>query len=99
MLPDPQRYFKYQHTAIDTFDKISEREVELGRRVCARLLERRARARRGGDGSLFVLERARKGWYTPKPMLGEAAIEALSPEEAKTYDASKDVLPSGEEES
>ena len=43
------------------------------------------RISRSGDESLFVLERARRAG-TPKPMLGEAAIEALSPEEAKTYD-------------
>ena len=28
--PDSQRYFDYHHTAIDTFDKINKRELELG---------------------------------------------------------------------
>ena len=28
--PDSQRYFDYHHTAIDTFDKVSKRELELG---------------------------------------------------------------------
>jgi len=29
-LPDSQRYFSYHHTAEDTFDKVSQRELELG---------------------------------------------------------------------
>lgn len=29
-LPDSQRYFDYHHTAIDTFDAINKRELELG---------------------------------------------------------------------
>ncbi|MCU0442932.1 MAG: M20/M25/M40 family metallo-hydrolase [Bacteroidia bacterium] len=29
-IPDSQRYFDYHHTAIDTFDKINKRELELG---------------------------------------------------------------------
>lgn len=29
-LPDPQRYFNYHHTIIDTFDKVDKRELELG---------------------------------------------------------------------
>lgn len=29
-LPDSQRYFDYHHTATDTFDKVSKRELELG---------------------------------------------------------------------
>lgn len=30
LLPDSQRYFDYHHTAIDTFDKINRRELQLG---------------------------------------------------------------------
>lgn len=30
LLPDVQRYFDYHHTAIDTFDKVNKRELELG---------------------------------------------------------------------
>jgi hypothetical protein len=28
--PDSQRYFDYHHTAIDTFDTVNKRELELG---------------------------------------------------------------------
>ena len=28
--PDSQRYFDYHHTAIDTFEDINKRELELG---------------------------------------------------------------------
>ncbi len=37
-LPDPQRYFDLHHTHEDTFDKVSEREIELGAGVIASLL-------------------------------------------------------------
>lgn len=36
-LPDSQRYFKYHHTRIDTIDKISPRELELGTAAIASL--------------------------------------------------------------
>ncbi len=29
-LPDSQRYFDYHHTPVDTFDKVSKRELEMG---------------------------------------------------------------------
>jgi hypothetical protein len=35
--PDSQRYFDYHHTAIDTFDKINKRELELGAAAMAAL--------------------------------------------------------------
>jgi carboxypeptidase Q len=36
--PDGQRYFKYHHTSIDTFDKVSQRELELGAASMSALL-------------------------------------------------------------
>lgn len=36
--PDPQRYFDYHHTAIDTFDKVNKRELELGAATMAALV-------------------------------------------------------------
>lgn len=30
LMPDSQRYFDYHHTAIDTFDKVNRRELEMG---------------------------------------------------------------------
>lgn len=36
--PDPQRYFDYHHTAIDTFDKVNKRELELGAATMAAMI-------------------------------------------------------------
>lgn len=36
--PDDQRYFKYHHTAIDTFDKVDERELHMGAATMASLI-------------------------------------------------------------
>ena len=36
--PDDQRYFKYHHTAIDTFDKVDERELHMGAATMAALI-------------------------------------------------------------
>ncbi|MEM7550345.1 MAG: M28 family peptidase [Bacteroidota bacterium] len=37
-LPDPQRYFKYHHTNIDTFEAINQRELEMGAAAMASLV-------------------------------------------------------------
>lgn len=37
-LPDSQRYFNYHHTREDTFDKVSQRELELGAASMAALV-------------------------------------------------------------
>lgn len=53
------------------------------------------RISRGGDGSLFVLQRAQKGWYRPKPMLEDGLRTLLCQRDATdTYDASTNLLPS-----
>ncbi len=36
--PDPQRYFDLHHTAIDTFDRVNKRELELGAATMAALV-------------------------------------------------------------
>jgi hypothetical protein len=36
--PDSQRYFNYHHTAEDTFDKVNQRELELGAAAMTSLL-------------------------------------------------------------
>lgn len=38
LLPDSQRYFDYHHTAIDTFDAVNKRELELGGAAMAALI-------------------------------------------------------------
>ena len=49
------------------------------------------RISRGGDGSLFILERVERG---PLAMMDETAAEMRLTEE-KTYNAATDILPSG----
>jgi hypothetical protein len=36
--PDTQRYFEYHHTPIDTFDKVNQRELEMGAASMAALI-------------------------------------------------------------
>lgn len=38
LVPDSQRYFDYHHTAIDTFDAINKRELELGAATMASMV-------------------------------------------------------------
>jgi hypothetical protein len=38
MVPDSQRYFDYHHTPVDTLDKVSKRELELGSAAMAALV-------------------------------------------------------------
>jgi hypothetical protein len=38
LYPDSQRYFDYHHTAIDTFDKVNKRELELGAAAMASMI-------------------------------------------------------------
>jgi hypothetical protein len=38
LLPDSQRYFDYHHTAIDTFDAVNKRELELGGAAMATMI-------------------------------------------------------------
>jgi Zn-dependent M28 family amino/carboxypeptidase len=38
LMPDSQRYFDYHHTAIDTFDAVNKRELELGGAAMAALV-------------------------------------------------------------
>lgn len=60
-------------------------------------LDEELRISRGGDGSLFILVRAdgKDGRKKPMPMLQMDASEIVVDEAAPTYDASKDILPSG----
>jgi hypothetical protein len=37
-VPDSQRYFEYHHSAKDTFDKVSIRELQLGTASMAALV-------------------------------------------------------------
>mmetsp|Transcript_90682 Transcript_90682/g.282028 ORF Transcript_90682/g.282028 Transcript_90682/m.282028 type:complete len:282 (-) Transcript_90682:3-848(-) len=47
---------------------------------------------RGGDGSLFVLQRPEPGGEAPMPMLQDTELQVT---EAKTYNAATDILPAG----
>ena len=38
LMPDSQRYFDYHHTAIDTFEAVNKRELELGGASMAALI-------------------------------------------------------------
>lgn len=38
LIPDSQRYFDYHHTAIDTFDQVNPRELQLGAAAMAALV-------------------------------------------------------------
>ena len=38
LMPDSQRYFDYHHTAIDTFETVNKRELELGGASMAALI-------------------------------------------------------------
>ncbi len=38
LIPDSQRYFDYHHTAIDTFEAVNKRELELGSAAMAALI-------------------------------------------------------------
>ncbi|MDH5396651.1 MAG: M20/M25/M40 family metallo-hydrolase [Cyclobacteriaceae bacterium] len=38
LLPDSQRYFNYHHTAMDTFDTVEKRELEMGAAALAAML-------------------------------------------------------------
>eukprot|EP00747_Dinoflagellata_sp_TGD_P179396 gnl/TRDRNA2_/TRDRNA2_30160_c0_seq1.p1 gnl/TRDRNA2_/TRDRNA2_30160_c0~~gnl/TRDRNA2_/TRDRNA2_30160_c0_seq1.p1 ORF type:complete len:347 (+),score=48.02 gnl/TRDRNA2_/TRDRNA2_30160_c0_seq1:58-1098(+) len=51
------------------------------------------RISRGGDGSLFILQRP-TGWWQPKPMLPLTALPDVN--EEKSYNAATDILPAGE---
>ena len=60
-------------------------------------LDDELRISQGGDGSLFILVRAdgKNGRKKAMPMLQVAASDVVVKENAPTYDASKDILPSG----
>jgi len=37
-IPDSQRYFKYHHTGIDTFEQVNQRELEMGAAAMAAVI-------------------------------------------------------------